>query len=477
MALLADERRFQYVACQLDILRCLSSAGKIRKALKDLPKGLDATYDRILLNVDKEFQKQVARTLNWLAFSLTPLTLEQLADIFILDPAAQVPFDEEEKLFNPQDVLKYIPGLVTTYDDSWRHPRLRVRLSHFSIKEYLKSDRICQGPAKDFALSETSAHLDIIHSCLVYTLCLSNHFYDLIGIDAQAESSFSLWRYIKYYLLDHLDKTDSVYWNDQIHECLAQIFAVGSPGLVLLCFSTNFTNVEYANVLDKVCVEKLRKDVGLPLYYASIVGSHSLIKWLIGRGANVNQHSVGNYTTPLQAILMSEVDGWSMNLDLPAVVELLVSEGVKINDTGGTWGCALHLAARFSMIDVLKMLMIKGADASLVVNGDHALSTFARFPSDKSAAIEFIGLFLQYGVDINARCRPYGNALQTAIVCHNFDTANVLLDFGAKLDPSGLEWKKLLSEIREKDSSELREFHEDPNGYLERKIQEDKDIG
>lgn len=43
-----DQYRFQYVSCQFDSLRDHNGAARIRKALEDLPIGLDETYERIL---------------------------------------------------------------------------------------------------------------------------------------------------------------------------------------------------------------------------------------------------------------------------------------------------------------------------------------------------------------------------------------------------------------------------------------------
>lgn len=109
---LAHCYRFQYVAHQFDALRRLSSVALIRKALSELPVGLDATYDRLLQSIDPSFQSQVLSSLKWLAFSNGILELDRLAEIFILRPEKTVALDEAERLFRPRDVLKYLSGLV-----------------------------------------------------------------------------------------------------------------------------------------------------------------------------------------------------------------------------------------------------------------------------------------------------------------------------------------------------------------------------
>src|SRR6187402_813988 len=102
----------------------------------------------MLKNVSPENQKPVAGVLKWLAFSLRPLLLEEVAEIFILDPDAEVPFDDKERLLSPEAVLSYLSGLVTqipkrlgAYDSDHFARRgkdvIEIRLAHFSIKEYL----------------------------------------------------------------------------------------------------------------------------------------------------------------------------------------------------------------------------------------------------------------------------------------------------------------------------------------------------
>jgi len=48
------KHRFQYISCQFESLRPLRKAAEIRKALHDLPKGLDATYNRMLQRINRE---------------------------------------------------------------------------------------------------------------------------------------------------------------------------------------------------------------------------------------------------------------------------------------------------------------------------------------------------------------------------------------------------------------------------------------
>ncbi|UKZ46575.1 hypothetical protein TrVGV298_000780 [Trichoderma virens] len=173
---------FQYVWFQLETLKMLSTKPDIEKALQELPTGLDATYNRILESIDAKFQPRVTNSLKWLAFSKGVLSVEQLSEIFIIDPDNDIAFDEEDRLFSPTDVLKYFSGLIISQTSIFGS---RVRLVHFSVKEYLTSDRIRRrSTASAFSFTEVNAHMHIVRSCLAYLTCLSTgggqhtHTYD-----------------------------------------------------------------------------------------------------------------------------------------------------------------------------------------------------------------------------------------------------------------------------------------------------------
>ncbi|KAF8855910.1 hypothetical protein BDZ45DRAFT_692164 [Acephala macrosclerotiorum] len=184
--------RFQYVAMQIEILKRKSINRDIEKALLNLPVGLEETYNRALINwnADSFEWGRTIRALNWLAFSFEPLTLSQLAEAMIIDPRDDPPFDKEGRLHRPENLLHLLTGLVTVDDDeeeeeeedqtkdSSNSIRLAsapsvldedyqdedgssaetsdgsaadgvptqdnriVRFAHFSVKEYLISDRI-----------------------------------------------------------------------------------------------------------------------------------------------------------------------------------------------------------------------------------------------------------------------------------------------------------------------------------------------
>jgi len=71
--------RFRWVACQMDYLCELNNDDDRRKALHELPRGLPATYERILERIKlKQNQELVKRTLRWIVCSKEPVLSEVL---------------------------------------------------------------------------------------------------------------------------------------------------------------------------------------------------------------------------------------------------------------------------------------------------------------------------------------------------------------------------------------------------------------
>lgn len=101
--------------------------------------------------------------LKWLAFSIRPLYLEELAEAFILAK----PFNQDERLFKPESVLTYLGGLVNQVPTRYSPRPDSVRFAQFSVKEYLCSKR---SSGEKFITEEQALHLYLATSCLLYHL-------------------------------------------------------------------------------------------------------------------------------------------------------------------------------------------------------------------------------------------------------------------------------------------------------------------
>ena len=162
------EDRFRWASCQLDSLRkCLRPAA-VRKTLSTLPSTLDETYERILLNIDGQYEKEAQVALTWLVASQQVLTVEELAEAVSIETDSEALFDPSYRLFEPNTICNVLSGLVSLVQSSSRRGSAGIRLAHFSVEEYLVSDRLAKSPASHFHISSKISHIKLATASLVY---------------------------------------------------------------------------------------------------------------------------------------------------------------------------------------------------------------------------------------------------------------------------------------------------------------------
>ena len=170
--------RFRWVYCQLDFLRrCLPQ--RIRHALKELPETLDKTYERALQRIGSANWEFAHRLFQCVAVASRPLRVEELAEFFAFDfGAGSIPdFDPGWRPENPRDAVLSICSsllMVVNIDDS---PVKVIQFSHFSVKEFLTSERIAnaKGTVSRFKVLVEPAHTAMAQACLALLLKLSSN--------------------------------------------------------------------------------------------------------------------------------------------------------------------------------------------------------------------------------------------------------------------------------------------------------------
>ncbi|KAF8535856.1 hypothetical protein BDD12DRAFT_808232 [Trichophaea hybrida] len=106
--------------------------------------------------------QETLRSLMWLAFSERPLRIEELAEAIVLNPQSDPYFDPEERFPDPHNILRILGSLVTISPSP--DAAEKIRLTHFSVKEYLLSSRICLSSAAKFGFSDVAANHFIAES-------------------------------------------------------------------------------------------------------------------------------------------------------------------------------------------------------------------------------------------------------------------------------------------------------------------------
>jgi Ankyrin repeats (3 copies) len=318
------QTRFRWAVCQLDALgKCLNLL-RLRKALEGLPDTLDSTYDRILCAIDKENSQDALKILQWLVYSARPLRIDEVVDVIAVFVDNDPRFDIENRLPDPQDILTICSSLVTIAG-------AEIRLAHFSVKEYLMSERIQNGPARQYSIQEIHANVSIAEVCLAYLLT------------CHTAEEFPLSRYAAKYWTQHAQvaREDA----EVMHQLIMELF-----------LSKRGAYVNWVRLFDpdKSWKKSGSKGVAPPLYYASLAGLIESVRRLLEKGADVNAQG-GFYSSALQVALYKGHD---------QIVQQLLKKGSDINAQGGFYCNALQAASCEGHYQIVQQLLEKGADVN-----------------------------------------------------------------------------------------------------------------
>src|SRR3984893_7236610 len=110
--------RFLLVSLQIDKLQGCHSQGDLEDQLMDLPHDLDEVYDRIISGIDKKYREDALKILQWVSFSIRPLTLTEVAQVVgvVPDTDQGLRFEPSRIFTNPRSVLMICSSLVTETD-------------------------------------------------------------------------------------------------------------------------------------------------------------------------------------------------------------------------------------------------------------------------------------------------------------------------------------------------------------------------
>jgi hypothetical protein len=128
----------------------------------------------MLCSIDEEDIEEARLVLTLLCVSNRPLTVRQLTGALAIDiKASEWQLDREGRSFSQDDLLDICLGLIelaVIEDEDSGEATTIARIAHFSVQEYLESDRIFQQGAAKFTIRKEQAHTEMAQVCLVYLL-------------------------------------------------------------------------------------------------------------------------------------------------------------------------------------------------------------------------------------------------------------------------------------------------------------------
>ncbi|KAM3069673.1 hypothetical protein ACMFMG_010391 [Clarireedia jacksonii] len=134
---------------------------------------------------------------------------------------------------------------------------------------------------------------------------------------------------------------------------------------------------------------------GTPLHTAAFYGHHQIVKELLDHGFNVNKKSE-EFGSTLAAAAAGCYEAKDSGPYMKTF-QVLIESGVKVNARGGLHGTALYAAAAYGHIDLVKLLLDKGAavDAQGPLGTPYQMAKYAGYS-------RVMQLLEDRGADINA---------------------------------------------------------------------------
>jgi ankyrin repeat protein len=369
------------VFCQLDALRqCLPSS--LRRTLAELPESLDETYERIVKDIKKGNRADAYRMLQCVAVAIRPLSVAELAELLAFDfdapdlkggiPKLNSKWRWED---HEQAVLSTCSSLITIVpaDDS-----PIVQFSHFSVKEFLLSDRLATS-SKDisqyhFALEDANT--------LIAKACLGFLLRDPVDESDASTALSPLAQYAAKHWVVHA-KVENV--ASHIRNGIESLFDPDRPYFSAWIKVYNIDKAIWSSYLEN----KIRPEAA-PLYHAAFHGFHEIVERLLL-----------NY--PQCASAISGLGGTALHtasyVGHVEVVRLLLKCGADVDARGDAKMSPLQLASLHGHLELVQCFLDHGADANFQDDTHRTPLSLAA----EDGHVEIVRVLLMHKADANSR--------------------------------------------------------------------------
>ena len=420
--------------------------------MEELPDSLDETYERMLREIRKPNQGHARQMLQYLVVAVRPLRVAELAEVLAFDFSAEgIPKlnpdwqweDHEEAVMSTcSSLVMIVDDKDKSKDEEEVEDSRIVQFSHFSVKEFLMSDRLAES-SREIAVSQYHIELEPAHAILAQA-CLGV----LLRLDDRINrdniKDFPLARYAAQHWVDHarFKNVSSLIKGEM--ECL---FDPDKPHFATWLWIYN--EDRGGRSMSTMSPEKPE---AVPLYYAALFGFRDLTAHLLAEHPEDLCAKGGYQVTPLHASARrGHVDVSSLLIDRSPNPDIrglsnqtqlhrmscagdlefgkrLLDRGANVNARDDTGWTPLYLAAANGQLEFARMLLEHGA----VINtpADNGQTPLHR--ASEYGHVDVVLLLLEYGADPNA-CDIAGRTpSDLASISVPGKIAELLSEYGAK---------------------------------------------
>jgi hypothetical protein len=346
--------------------------------------------------------------------------VEELAEVLAVD------YDDEDPRLNPnwrwedqeQALLTSCSSLIAIVDSG----RSRVvQFSHFSVKEFLTSDRLAasSGDVMRYHISLEPAHTILAQACMSALLWSP---VDYVEQDDD-ENSPKLIEYASEHWVAHA-KYENV--SSCLRKAMEYLFDLNKPYFAAW---RQLHNIDTNSPRDSTFYQftPARISDAFPLYYAALCGFQDLVKHLILKYPGHAVDRGGYYVAPLVAALAGEHF---------QTAKILRDKGAHPNVTGYKKATPLHSAAYFGDLQMVQVLLEYKANVNARnASGETPLHFLSNNPNPGlNLQLQDVSrILLKHGADVNARRNDHFTPLHAAVLQGRVEVVRVLLEHGASV--------------------------------------------
>ena len=378
----------------------------IRKVLNELPTTLDDTYERMLQGIPKEKFHHASRLFQCMVAAVRPLRVEELAEIFAIEfgPNHVLNVVVDWRLENPEEaVLSTCSTFITIIDDEGSKI---AQFSHFSVKEFLTSDRLQMsdvGNIRQYYISLEPAHAILARACVTVLLQLEDDGrFSAVPLASHAAKNW----------VRHAQFEDVA---SRIQDSLAYLFDPKMPYFRPRILLRGVKDVlsSYPSFFSK------EPDKLTPLFLAAYCGFSGLVKHIIATHAPDVNAECGGTWVPLEGALdVGHVDS----------VRILLDHGAKVNPVDGDDTTPLTWASSGGHLELTRFLLEHGTYWNAQTTDPGAALCLA----SKEGRLEIVRLLLDHGADVTVQGKDGLTPYQVATQSGHRDIAQLLLEHGAE---------------------------------------------